>query len=316
MRDLTREASAARTLHAWLRRVALSAIPIASLAGCGSDCSLPDYETTFQVDGGATTAEHHAACSQHCGAGYSDGCRGIEVTGCVATQSSVTCSYHYTYCAPSPCGRVPAGLKDCPPSRQPSPIAAWLADAARLEGAAVFAFRALEEELIAHHGPADLVARARSAQRDEARHQVAMTKLAARFGAQVRAIEVAPVQARTLREIAIENAVEGCVRETYGAAVAVYQGEWADDRAVRRTMRSIALDEVEHASLGWAVDAWARSLLQPRELTAVVRAREEALATLHRRAHEVVPREWSTALGVPDAQASKRLVAALGPLWS
>jgi len=50
MRDSNRELTAARNLHAWLRRVALSAIPIVGLAGCGnSRCD--DYDTLVQVDG-------------------------------------------------------------------------------------------------------------------------------------------------------------------------------------------------------------------------------------------------------------------------
>ena len=178
-------------------------------------------------------------------------CYNIEITGCSASSAStVICQHHWTYCAPSPCGRLPAGLCESATGEQPSLIAAILADAAHLEGAAVFAFQWVERELMVHGAPALLVERARSAQRDEKRHHAAISGLAARFGAQVAAVEVDPVGVRPLVEVAVENAIEGCVRETWGAAVAAFQGERAGDRAVRRAMRSIAIEEAEHASLG------------------------------------------------------------------
>ena len=80
-----------------------------------------------------------------------------------------------------------------------------------------------------------------------------MAGLAARFGSQVPAVEVDALEVRMLVEVAMDNAAEGCVRETYGAAVAAFQGEWAQDRAVRRAMRAIADDEAEQASLGRAM---------------------------------------------------------------
>ena len=66
MRDLIRQANAARTLHAWLRRVALTAVPLAGLVGCGSDCDLPDYTMPGQVDGGvpwSTGSKHDPSCT-------------------------------------------------------------------------------------------------------------------------------------------------------------------------------------------------------------------------------------------------------------
>jgi hypothetical protein len=322
MGDSIGELSAARALHRWLRRAALSAIPLAGLAGCGGRaCDRPDYDTTVQVDAGvpwASGSQHPPdACAPYCGTGITDVCFATQVTGCVAsTQSSVTCHNHYSFCYPSPCGRVPAGLKQTARLEQPSLVASHMADAARLEGAAVLAFLAVERELIAHGSPAHLVARARSAQRDEARHHAAMSKLAARFGARVSAIEVEAIEVRTLVDMAVENAVEGCVRETFGAAVAVYQGEWAEDRAIRRAMRAIAIDEAEHASLGWAIDAWARTRLSPAELVLVEAARQDARDQLLARTQEPVSLELSAVVGIPDAPASAKLMTALAPLWS
>jgi len=321
MRDSIRELSAARNLHRWLRRTALSAIPLAGLVACGKQCDRPDYDTSAQVDGGvpwASGSQHSPAeCAPYCGTGTHDICYSIDVTGCVAsTPSTVSCHYSWTYCYQGSCGRVPAGLRQSAPADQPSVVAAYLADGARLEGAAVLAFQALERELIAHGAPAHLVARARSAQRDEVRHHAAMSNLAARFGAQVPAVEVEALEVRTLIEFAVDNAVEGCVRETFGAAVAAYQGEWAGNRAVLRAMRSIAVDEAEHASLGWDIDAWVRTRLRSGELARLGNARQEALERLVARTLEPIALELRAVLGLPDAAASTRLIKALAPFWT
>ena len=52
---------------------------------------------------------------------------------------------------------------------------------------------------------------------------------------------------RALGVVAIENAVEGCVRETFGALIASWQAEHARDPGIKRLMRSIARDETRHA---------------------------------------------------------------------
>jgi hypothetical protein len=141
-----------------------------------------------------------------------------------------------------------------------------------------------------------------------------MSRLAARFGAQVPAIEVDALEVRTLVEVAMDNAAEGCVRETYGAAVAAFQAEWAQDRAVRRAMCAIAADEAEHASLGWAIDAWARDRLGPSDRVRVDAARDEARRGLF--ARQPVSPELGGALGLPDAAAAAHLAAELRRLWS
>ena len=46
------------------------------------------------------------------------------------------------------------------------------------------------------------------------------------------------------------------MRETWGAACAVTQGERAADPELRRTMRGIARDELGHATLSWDLAAW------------------------------------------------------------
>jgi hypothetical protein len=244
-------------------------------------------------------------------------CTSREFIGCIVSTtaaSTVECQTRNTGCG-QPCGRIPAGLKWAWATAQPSAVAAHLAAAAHLEGASVFAFHALERELVAHRAPAQLVRRAKSAQRDEKRHHSAISGLAIRFGASVPAVEVEPIGIRTLVEMAIENAMEGCVRETYGAAVAALQGESAGYLPLRRTMRAIAVDEAEHSSLAWAVDAWARPRLAAKERAQVKAAREQARAELIATAREPVPSELSTTLGLPTTAAAGHLISTLTALW-
>jgi hypothetical protein len=99
-------------------------------------------------------------------------------------------------------------------SSEPSPIAAYLADVAYLESAAVEAFDILVRELEAHGAPTALVLAARAAREDEVRHARMTEKLAKARGASVRAVERSPREVRALVDIAIDNAREGCSRST------------------------------------------------------------------------------------------------------
>ena len=115
--------------------------------------------------------------------------------------------------------------------------------------------------------------------------------------------------------MAIENAVEGCVRETYGAAVAALQGESAGNLSVRRAMRAIAVDEAEHASLAWSIDAWARRRLAPRERAQVEAARGQARAELIAKVQESAAPELTATLGLATPAAAEHLIRALAALW-
>lgn len=167
------------------------------------------------------------------------------------------------------CGRRFDGLEEvsCGPD---------FARAAWLEAASIRAFRRLARELRAHGAPDELVDAARSAAKDEARHARLMTRLANRFGAKVPRVEWTDRGVRDLEAIARENAVEACVGETYGALAAAWHAEHARDVEVRDVMRAIAPDELRHAALGWAIDAWAKTRLPPEASARVEAARDEA----------------------------------------
>ncbi len=157
------------------------------------------------------------------------------------------------------------------------PVGAFFARSAWLEAASVGAFRRLARELAAHGAPARLVASARECARDEIRHARLMTMLAKKRGATVPRVVVEDMGVRDLESIARENAIEGCVGETFGAAVALLHGARSKDADVASAMREIAPDELRHAAFGWAVAAWAEEKLS-REAHDRVRAARVAAA--------------------------------------
>jgi hypothetical protein len=107
---------------------------------------------------------------------------------------------------------------------------------------------------------------ARQSARDEIRHAAQMTSLARRYGASPVAPRVAaPQRRRPALEIAQENAVEGCVRETFGALLAWQQATSAQDPVFARVLRGIAADETRHAALAWEVAAFIEPKLSARE---------------------------------------------------
>ncbi|HEY6460862.1 MAG TPA: ferritin-like domain-containing protein, partial [Polyangiaceae bacterium] len=211
----------------------------------GEACS----EATFGIYGsGASCGQTDAGalpmsfCLQTCPPFPTDAGT-FSVYGCIIEGRNVTCEYGF--CGT---GRRPRGLRaGLARSSDGSVVGRWLARAAYLEAASVVAFDRLARELAAHGAPRSLQRAARRARGDEIRHARTVTRLAERSGAAVRRPRVAPPRKRSLEAVATENAVEGCVRETLGAALALAQARTAALPEVRRAMRSVARDEVRHA---------------------------------------------------------------------
>jgi hypothetical protein len=183
---------------------------------------------------------------------------------------------------------------------------------AHLEAASVHAFERLSRELRAHGAPSSLVRAARESARDEVRHARLAGKLAARFGGSPRGASVRGNGVRSLGRVAKENAVEGCVRETYGALVAAWQATHARDARVRRWMRTIARDELRHAALAWAIAAWANERLDRGSRTRVARARAQALEQLRGQVEQEASSAVCDVAGLPSAREARALFGA----WS
>ncbi len=213
-------------------------------------------------------------------------------------------------------GRVPAGLRRARAANCQSVLGAHFAGAAHLEAASVHAFRRLGAELTAHGAPEALVSAARLAERDEVLHARRTARLARRFGAATPRARVKTLETRPLDVIALENAVEGCVRETFGAAVAAFQAERAVDPEIASLMATIAEDEARHASLSWSVARWANRRL-PRSTRAHLAARcRAAMDQLRREIQAPVHPDLAIFAGVPTpAQQAALLTSLEQHLW-
>jgi hypothetical protein len=213
-------------------------------------------------------------------------------------------------------GRRPAGWLPHREATPSSTLGDYFAAMAALEAASVAAFEILASELAYHGAPAALVMAAREAARDEVRHAEKTAALARRFGVCPDAPHVSERPVRDLLAIALDNAVEGCVRETFGAAVGCYQVQAARDPEVALLMHEIAEDETRHAALALEIDAWLRPQLSAAGRAQVEAARRAAIKAVGREAGERNPSLRELA-GLPDlAQATRLHDSLCRELWN
>jgi rubrerythrin len=126
-----------------------------------------------------------------------------------------------------------------------------------------------------------------------------------------------PQRIRSLFEVALENAVEGCVRETYGALVAWLQAMTAGDAQVRRALRIIAAEETEHARLSLAVAELCRARLSPADLRIIKNAELAAALQLAAEVEKEPEPSLARLAGLPSRSVARRIVtSAQQLLWS
>lgn len=215
-------------------------------------------------------------------------------------------------------GRRPAGLR--PVQREDrgevSSVGAFFAEVARLERSAVVAFDVMVDELLVLGAPAALVDAARAAGDDEIRHTAAMSAVAERYGSRPAPTEVDPIGPRGRFEIALENAVEGCVRETYGALVGAHQALRASDPVIAAAMREVSEDEIRHAELSWALAGWLEPQLSGAERAQIEQAKRDAVAALRAEAARPVDLALVEVAGLPDPDTARGMVERLAAdLW-
>jgi hypothetical protein len=300
-------------LSAFFRRAVIAALP---LAGCSSppsnDPAPYKVPNTLTDDGGTRTFQVGDVISfEDC------------VALCNPPTHFVNCHAEndngkvVVVCQPytDHTGRMPARFRPSPPA-EGDELGRLFAAASQLEAASVHAFRILAAELRALGAPERLVQAARHAAADEIRHARATARLARRFGAEPLDARVEPRALRPLGEVALENAIEGCVRETWGALLATWQAEAAEDPGVRATMAAIAPDETRHAELAWEIDAWAASQLSVTAYDRINAARRAAVEELNRSLGAPASERLRTRAGVPTPLVARKLFASAGKLWS
>jgi Spy/CpxP family protein refolding chaperone len=284
--------------------------PALPLAACGysEECSHgPAYQVVEGVEHKPDGSVSCASCPTN-----PDGSR---ASSCGTRDADGKTKTHCYYITCSNDGRRPEGLREAPRQGSGCELGALYAHVAWLEAASVPAFLRLADELAAHGAPAALVKAARRAAGDEVRHTRAMQALARRHGASMPEVDLPPFQPRSLEAMCTENAVEGCVRETFGALVTGWQARTAGDAEVRRALDPISRDELRHAELAWAVDAWAAERLTPLERERIRQLRRETLSALeHEVGSQPPPEHFVREAGVPSREQALSLLQGLAGL--
>jgi hypothetical protein len=194
-------------------------------------------------------------------------------------------------------------------------VGEYFASMTVLEAASVTAFRRLHRQLAAFGAPPELLARIRKATKDEIRHARATGALARKYGVVPAAPQIAACEASpSLFAIALENAREGCVRETFGALVAHLQTTRAADAEVRASMAVIADEETEHAALSWDIAAWIESQLGEDDRARLASERRDAFTTLAQELALPVDPRVAHASGIPSAPDAMRMLEGLAPM--
>src|SRR5262249_22730562 len=130
-------------------------------------------------------------------------------------------------------------------------------------------------------------------------------------------VRLGDATARSLLAIALENAREGCVRETWGAACAVVQSLRASDPRVRETMCMVARDELSHAALSWDMARWLESRLTAAERAQVEAERAHAVAELEEELEQAPPVAWRATLGLPSRDEARTILRGMrAEVWS
>jgi hypothetical protein len=166
-------------------------------------------------------------------------------------------------------GRAAPGMTTL--SKVDGSAGSWVSRMAELEASAVHAFSQLSDELRAH-GLEEFAFHALTAAQQEVRHATEVTRLALHLGHCPRRNAILRTPLRSLEEVAIDNAGEGCGRELLGALINVHQARTATDPLVRQTMSAIAADEMMHARFSFEL----AGTLMPRLTPAARRRAREA----------------------------------------
>ena len=205
-------------------------------------------------------------------------------------------------------GRRPVGLRRAKRTRARTALGAYFARMAHDEHASVHAFVAMQGDLARFGGPAALIEAAARSARDEARHARMMARQARIHGGVVPSPRLRRTAPRTLEAIALENAVEGCVNETYGALQMRFQAAHAQDASLRRLFARIAADETRHAALSWMVASWAESRLDAGARRRVAAARSRAARALRAKLSEPSRPAFDGVVGRPSREHALTLL--------
>lgn len=328
-------------LRRTLMEVVLLAAPAAALLGCegrGEDQIDAPYVVTNPCDQNSFTVTRHVAepppaelidlvraceadvrqCEMLCWQIlYAENIPSSpSLRSCTVEHAATSHTITVGYCYVGAEGRRPPGLARAR-KRCVDATGGHLARAAFYEAASVHAFVQLARELRHHRAPRTLVQAVRRSAAEEIGHARAMAGLARAKGATPPPLTVTRSRCRSLETIALENAREGVVGETWSAMIALWQSHHAPTAALRATYAQIAADELRHAELALELHDWTCQRLRPAARKRVEAERERAIAGLARGVRRSPNQEIVRELGMPDRAASQQLFEnARARLWA
>lgn len=268
--------------------------------------TIPILPASSGPDGGPIPSDSvDALCHMHCA--NADSCKPTTIPQPDGTSiQALSCESHHTCGA----GRRPEGFVNGLVQAAHSD-ASWIMQAATLEAASVDAFRWVRRDLRAHGAPRRLLRQASRAMREEKRHARCMRALARRLGIAVHIPKTSLPSIPSLEQMATHNAVEGCIRETFGALMAQYQARHAQNPEFAAAMKTIAVEEAHHAALAYRIDVWARKRLDVGARQRIDVAQQQAIDELLREAAHAPSLGLSNAFGLPDACTTTTLLRSL-----
>lgn len=192
----------------------------------------------------------------------------------------------------------------------------YFAEIASMETAAVTAFRFLVQELEAYQAPNALIQMAREAIQEEIGHAEMTRLLAQAYDTAVPAVIIDDFKLRSLFEIALDNAVEGCVNETFAAASGYWQQQFAEHPVFKAVIGHITDEESKHATLSWAIHEWVMPQLTSAQQLAIHHAQADAINQLEQTWLTKEDPRVRVAVGLPEAQEALSLLRELKThLW-
>ncbi len=211
--------------------------------------------------------------------------------------------------APRPIpGRMPVGMKPITISSTHSLLGNYFANMAMMEKAAITAFQYLVRELEAYEAPQELIELARKAIAEEARHTKMASNLSKGYNTEIPEFIVNEFQLRSLFEIALENAVEGCVNESFAATCGLWQHAHAEHDVFREVIGHITEEEIGHGALSWSIHEWIMPQLTEAQQAHVLQAQAKAFDTLEENFKLEEHPEVRIALGLPNQTEASALI--------
>ena len=154
----------------------------------------------------------------------------------------------------------------------------YFARLAQEEATAVFAFGELLEYLQDWEAPKLLQDWCSRIIEEEKVHTLMMSGLAHRNGQESAVVQFPEPNRVSMKEMAIHNALTGCIGETWSAVLLRYQSEHAPK--YNGIFKRVAKDETSHAEFSWSLHEWLMYQLTEDEQTEVTQVMRDMLETV------------------------------------